>query len=104
MTLIVFPTIEDENKTFYIQRWDNKGFTIQARSYYRTESSYVFTNLTYPELKNHWFKGTIMEVPPVLEMDADSIMMIVDQQHYAATTPEAPPKKKRATPRRKKTT
>jgi hypothetical protein len=92
-------------KTFYIQRWDNKGFTISARSYYRTESSYIFTNLTYTELKTHWHRGTLMEIPPVLEMDADSVLMIVDQEHYAATVEPEKPKRKRTTrtSRRKKT-
>lgn len=76
------PVLTAENfeapKTFLIQRWDNKVVSIQARSYYKTENTYVFTNLAYSELKNRWHRGTLMEVPPVLEVDVDAVVMIAD--------------------------
>lgn len=94
--LIVLPDHTRTPRVFYIQRWDNKGFTIAARSYFRTESSYIFTTLTYEELRTHWHRGTLQEVPPILEMDADSVLMIVDQEYYEATTPPQTPTKSRA--------
>lgn len=103
--LILLPDQTRTPRFFYIQRWDNKGFTIAARSYFRTESSYVFTTLTYEELRIHWNRGTLSEVPPVLEMDADSVLMIVDQEYYEATTAQTPTKsrQRRSPPARKST-
>lgn len=87
-------------KRFYLHLWDDQSFTISAQSYYRTEQTYVFTNLPYPELKKHWMQGTLMEIPPLLEVDTDSVIMIIDQEYYEATTP-APTKPKRRTTRKK---
>ena len=89
------PPPVEESKTFYLQLWDNQGFTISAKSYYRTECTYVFTNLSYVELKQHWMRGTLMEIPPLLEVDTDSVVMIVDQKHYEATTPTKPRRRSR---------
>jgi hypothetical protein len=100
MNLVPFTKeVVGPTKTFYIQRWDNKGFTIVARSYYRTDSTYVFTNLSYPELRMHYHRGTLLEIPPLLEIDVDSVNMIVDQEHYSAST--TPVKQKRTTRRKK---
>lgn len=65
-------------RTYYIQRWDESVVTINARSYYKTETSYIFTNITHNELKLQWNRGTLMEVPPVLEIDIDAVIMILD--------------------------
>lgn len=94
MEVVTLHPSKEPPRTFYIQRWDNKGFTIAARSYYRTESTYVFTDLTYQELRTHWHRGTLMEVRPILEMDVDSVLMIVDQEHYAASAAPAKPKRR----------
>ena len=85
----------DPPKTFYIQRWDNKTMAVQARSYYKTESTYVFTNLPYSEMRMRWNRGTLIEVPPVLEVDVDAVVLIAD----AGIVPTPPPVR---APRRKK--
>jgi hypothetical protein len=72
------PAAFEPPKTFYIQRWDNKTMSVQARSYYKTENTYVFTNLPYSEMRARWNRGTLMEVPPVLEVDVDAVVLIAD--------------------------
>lgn len=91
---VVSPAEFEAPRTFIIQRWDNRNIVIKARSYYKTESTYVFTNITYSELKARWNRGTLMEVPPLLEMDVDAVVMIADDRAVPAKPRKAPRKPK----------
>jgi hypothetical protein len=95
LATVVAPEELAPPRTFYIQRWDDKLVAVQARSYYKTESTYVFTNISYAELKARWNRGSLLEVPPVLEVDVDAVIMIVDGA-VGTLPPPATPKRKRA--------
>lgn len=85
--VVTAPEQFEPKRTFVIQRWDNKLLSVQARSYYRTESTYVFTDLAYTELKVRWNRGSLMEVPPVLELDVDAVIMIADENVVGTPAP-----------------
>ena len=66
-------------KTYYIQRYDDKTFTVIARHYYRTDTSYIFTMSSAEEVHKSYMSGRPYLITPLLEIDVDGVLLVADQ-------------------------
>lgn len=83
--------------TFRIQTVDGKSLFISARSYYRTEGTYVFTSLSNKEIETHFMRGAMPPQTPILEVDSDCVLYIAQQEPLEQENPSL----KRTSPRKK---